>query len=175
MSLDPDFASSGFGLQLLALGICTAFAVMLSMRLAAGAPRHPGVLGGLLLTLLLLWAYFQFMPFFVSWSGNLPSTAGWYLARATPGWNAALALAAALGGIPLFALFSPEVRRSPAWLGRLARMVLAGKAIEFAWLAIPGRGTVAVVSFALSLAALACLMLVGLKIALRRTDPEAAP
>lgn len=163
MSLDPAFASSGFGLQILALEICTALAVMILVRLAQGAPRNPGVLGGLLLTLLLLWAYFQFLPFFISWSGNLPPPAGWYLARADAGWVIALACAAVLGGVPLFALLAPEVRKSPRWLGWLSASVVAGKGIEFAWFALPGKGTVAVAAYALALAGLGGIATLGLR------------
>ena len=154
MSLDPGFASSGFGLQILALEICTALAVMILLRLADGSPRNPGVLGGLLLTLLLLWAYFQFLPFFITWSGNLPPATGWYLARADAGWVIALSCAAGLGGVPLFALLAPEVRKSPRWLGWLAASVVAGKGIEFAWFALPGKGVIAVLAYTLALAGL---------------------
>ena len=110
---------------------------MILLRLAAGRPRHTGVLGGLLLTLLLLWAYFQFMPFLIVWSGNLPDGVGWYLARRSSGWVAAIVAAAVLGGVPLFALFAPQVRQSPRWLGWCAMAVLAGKAAGMvtAWVA----------------------------------------
>ena len=162
MSLDPAFASSGFGLQILAFEISTALAVMILLRLAQGAPRSPGVLGGLLLTLLLLWAYFQFLPFFISWSGNLPPATGWYLARADAGWVIALSCAAGLGGVPLFALLAPEVRKSPRWLGWLAASVVAGKAIEFAWFALPGKGAIAVLAYALALAGLGGLATIAL-------------
>ena len=144
MTLDPQFASSGFGLQLFALEICTALAAMILLRLAAGPPEHPRVLGGLLLTLLLLWAYFQFMPFLIVWSGNLPDGVAWYAARDNSGWEAALALAASFGGVPLFALFAPQARANPRALRWCAASVLAGKAIELAWFALPGRGLVAV-------------------------------
>ena len=139
-------------------------------RLAAGGPRHPGVLGGLLLTLLLLWAYFQFMPFLIIWSGNLPDGVGWYLARRSTGWVAAIVAASVLGGVPLFALFAPQVRTSRRWLGVCAVAVLAGKAIEFAWLALPGRGPLAVLAWLLTLAGLGCLALAALLRAARLAE-----
>jgi hypothetical protein len=157
MTLDPRFASSGFGLQVIAYGACAALAAMILLRLAAGPARHAGVLGGLLLTLLLLWAYFAFMPFLIVWSGNLPDAVAWYAARETTGAVAAIALAAVLGGVPLLALLAPQVRGSDRWLGWCAASVLAGKAIEFAWLALPGRGTLAAAAWLLALAGLACL------------------
>jgi hypothetical protein len=157
MTLDAQFASSGFGLQVISLDTTSALAVMILLRLLAGRPRHPGVLGGLLLTLLLLWAYFQYMPFLIIWSGNLPESVGWYLARTGAGWVTALVIACVLGGLPLFALFAPQVRESPRWLGACAVAVLAGKAIEFAWLALPGRGPLAVAAWLVALVGLGCL------------------
>jgi hypothetical protein len=157
MTLDPRFASSGFGLQVISFDTTAALAAMILLRFAGGAPRHPGVIGALLLTLLLLWAYFQFMPFLIIWSGNLPGGVGWYLARTGAGWVAALVAACLLGGVPLFALFAPQVRESPRRLGLCAGAVLAGKAIEFAWLALPGRGALAVLAWLAALAGLGCL------------------
>lgn len=170
MTLDPAFASSGFGLQVIFFDVCAGLAAMILLRLVAGTPRHPGVLGGLLLTVLLLWAYIQFMPFLIIWSGNLPESVGWYLARRDTGWVAALVAASLLGGIPLFALFAPQVRESPRWLGLCAAAVLAGKAIEFAWLALPGRGALAVLAWLLALAGLSCLALAFLLRAARLAE-----
>jgi hypothetical protein len=158
MTLDPHFASSGFGLQVFALELCAALAALILLRLAAGEPKYPGVLGGLLLTLLLLWAYFQFMPFLIVWSGNLPDGVAWYMERADPGWKVALALAALLGGVPLLALLASQVRSSPRAVGICAASTLAGKAIEFGWLALPGRGLLAIVAALLALGGLGCLV-----------------
>jgi hypothetical protein len=170
MTLDPKFASSAFGAQVIELDVCAALAAMILLRLAAGAPRHTGVLGGLLLTLLLLWAYFQFMPFLIVWSGNLPDGVGWYLARRSTGWVAMIVAASLLGGVPLFALFAPQVRESPRWLGLCAASALAGKAIEFAWLALPGRGALAVLTWLLALAGLGCLAVAALLRAARLAE-----
>ena len=170
MTLDPVFASSGFGLQVISCGMTAALAAMILLRLAAGLPHHTGVMGGMLLTLLLLWAYFQFMPFLIIWSGNLPDGVAWYLARAGTGWVTAFSVAAALGGIPLFALLAPQVRQSPRWLGLCSAAVLAGKAIEFAWLALPGRSGLAVLAWLLALGGLGCLAVAALLRAARLTE-----
>ena len=159
MTLDPDFASSGFGLQIFALEISAALAAMILLRLAGGPPAYPGVLGGLLLTLLLLWVYFQFMPFLIVWSGNLPGGVAWYALRSGSGWKIALAVAALLGGAPLFALFAPQIRAGPAALRICTASALAGKAIEFGWFALPGRGPIAVAAALLAGCGLGCLAL----------------
>lgn len=157
MTLDPEFASSGFGLMLIVSSACAALAAMILLRIWAGPVLHPGVAGGLLLTLLLLWAYFQFMPFLIVWSGNLPASVAWYAARSTPGAVSALTLASVLGGAPLFALLAPQVRKSTPCLGWCSVSVLSGKAIEFGWLALPGRGTLALAAGSLALTGLSCL------------------
>nr|WP_166174799.1 hypothetical protein [Altererythrobacter segetis] len=173
MTLDPKFASSAFGAQVIVFDVCAGLAAMILLRLAAGKPRHTGVLGGLLLTLLLLWAYFQFMPFLIVWSGNLPDGVGWYLARRGSGWVAAIVAASVLGGVPMFALLAPQARRSPRGLGLCAAAVLAGKAIEFAWLALPGRSGLAVLAWLLALAGLGCLAVASLLRAARLAEAAA--
>jgi hypothetical protein len=173
MTLDPKFASSGFGLQVISFDVTSALATMILLRLAAGRPRHPRVLGGLLLTVLLLWAYFQFMPFLIVWSGNLPDGVGWYALRESGGAVAALMVAALLGGVPLFALLAPEVRHSSRWLGVCAASALVGKAVEFAWLALPGAGGLAVVAWLLALAGLSCLALAAVLRAARMAEKRA--
>jgi hypothetical protein len=173
MTLDPAFASSGFGLQVICFDVCAALAAMILLCLAAGRPRHTGVLGGLLLTLLLLWAYFQFMPFLIVWSGNLPDGVGWYLARRGPGWVATIIAASLLGGVPLLALLASQVRHSRRWLGLCAASVLVGKAIEFAWLTLPGRGALAVLAWLLALTSLGCLAVALLLRAARLAETKA--
>jgi len=173
MTLDPQFASSGFGLQVISFDTTSALAAMILLRLAAGRPRHAGVLGGLLLTLLLLWAYFQFMPFLIIWSGNLPENVGWYVVRESTASVVGIVVAALLGGVPLFALLAPQVRESPRWLALSSMAVLVGKAIEFAWLALPGRGWLALPAWLLSLAGLGCLATFVVLRAARRVEARA--
>ena len=146
MSLYPGYASSAVGLQLLSLEAYIAPAVMVLLGFAGGAPHRPSVMGGVLLTFLLLWLFLQFMPFLVAWSGNLPDSVEWYAVRDTPGWHVVIALIAVLGCGPLLALFFTQVRCNPRWLRLCAASALAGKALEFAWLALPGRGLLGAVS-----------------------------
>jgi hypothetical protein len=170
MTLDPRFASSAFGAQVLCFDICAARAAMILLRLAAGAPRHAGVMGGMLLTMLLFWAYFQFMPFLIIWSGNLPDGVRWFAVREGAGWVAVIAAASAFGGVPMLALFAPQVRNSPRWLGLCAAAVLVGKALEFAWLALPGLSWLAVAAWLAALAGLGCLALAAVLRAARLAE-----
>jgi hypothetical protein len=64
------------------------------------------------------------------------------------------------------------VRESPRWLGVCAVAVLLGKAIEFAWLALPGRGALAVLAWLLALAGLGCLSVAALLRAARLAEAK---
>ncbi|HKT85209.1 MAG TPA: hypothetical protein VJQ77_03875 [Novosphingobium sp.] len=155
MSIGTQFNSSGFGLQVFALEMCVAYTVIVLLRLIhPPAPRSPGVLGALLLLFLLVWVYFQSMPYLVIWSGNLPDGAQWYLDRSYGGWVWALYAIGALGFLPLLALLLPQVRGSPRALAYAAIFALAGKVLEFAWFAVPGRGGMAVLAYLFALGGL---------------------
>lgn len=176
MTLAHDFASSGFGLQMLSLQVTIAFCALVLLRLSVGTPpKRLGVLGGLLLTLLLLCAYLQFMPFFILWSGNLPPGVAWYAARATPGWHAAEWTFGLLGGVPIAALLFARFRGDARWLRLLAGMALLGKLVEVAWFALPGPGLAGVLAYLLALAGLMPLGAVALILALRHRVATRAP
>lgn len=167
MSLDPHFHSSGFGLYVLSIQTTIALAVAMVLRLRGAASRTcPPVLGGLVLTALLLWAYFAFMQYLVLWSGNQPQAALWYAERSRGPWRA---VAYAYGALQLgaaFALLFPPVRCSQRWLLALGAAVLAAKLLEVAWLVLPAfpehTGAAALAAGA-GLAGLGLLMLMPLR------------
>lgn len=176
MSLSHDFASSGFGLQMLIAMALIAFAALLLLRLSVGRPpARPGVLGGLLLTLLLLWAYLQFLPFFIIWSSNLPSSVRWFDVRHGLGPDAAEWVFGLLGGIPALLLLFARCRNDPGWLSWLAASVLLGKLVEIGWFALPEAGALSVLAYALALAGLGALAAAGLPLALRHRVAARSP
>ncbi|HZZ70312.1 MAG TPA: hypothetical protein VFE18_19250 [Phenylobacterium sp.] len=137
-SLDPDLNSSGFGLYVVCLQILLALAAAIVFALARpeGLPRQ-GILGGLLLTLLLMWGYFAFMPFFITWSADVPAAAVWYLRRGRGVWGDVAWVVAATRFVPMFLLLFGAVRNDRRWLIWVAGAVLAGSAPEVAWLVLP--------------------------------------
>jgi hypothetical protein len=142
ISLEPHFHSSGFGLYILAIQVNVALAVIVPMRLRfAGA--KPGLLGALMLTALLLWAYLAFMQYLISWSDNLPEPVAWYRHRGAGVWYAAEIAIGLLRLVPLLLLFQNRVRKSPRWLRAIAGATLLGTAIEMAWLVFPATETAA--------------------------------
>jgi len=137
LSLDPQYASSGFGLYVLDIQMLSAFAVVvIALTLSARPVLRPGIIGGVLLTLLLFWSYLAFTHFVITWSDNLPPGVRWYQRRGGP-WAVVIWLAAATRIVPTFLLFFPSIRRSRRMLGALATAVVAGSMLECAWLVLP--------------------------------------
>ncbi len=140
MSLDPHFHSSGFGLYFLSVQMTTALALLIVKRLGQDdAGDQNALIGGLLLTALLLWAYFAFMQYFITWSDNYSVGALWYGRRGVSGWAAVEYAIGILHGAPILLLLFPPMRRSRFWLLLSSIAVLGGKALETAWLVLPSR------------------------------------
>lgn len=158
LSLTPEFHSSGFGLYMLGLQMLTALAVLTLYRLPASA--DPSLLGRLLMTALLFWAYFSFMQYFISWSSNLPPGAKWFALRGHGVWAVAEYAMAALRLAAGLLLFFPPVRGSRQWLTWLSVAILAGSIVESAWLTLPSAGTTSPVAPLAYLLALAGMILV---------------
>jgi hypothetical protein len=156
MSLEPHFHSSGFGLYILAIQANVALAVIVPMRLRF-ANAKPGLLGALMMTALLCWAYLAFMQYIISWSDNLPEPVDWYRHRGTGIWSAAEIAVAALRLGPLLLLFLNKIRKSPDWLRGIAAATLLGTAIEMAWLVFPAKESPAWVGAVTELLALVVL------------------
>ncbi|MGF7173119.1 hypothetical protein [Azospirillum doebereinerae] len=141
MSLEPGFVSAAYGLLLLSGGLLAACAAALppALRASPDAPeRSRGALGALLLALAMVWAYLAFMQYLVAWSGNRPALAGWYLLRGEGPWLWLLVGAvAAQAALPFLALLFPPVRSARRPLVALAGLILAGHALDTAWLVLP--------------------------------------
>jgi len=95
MSLDPHWYSTIYGILMLGgQGLASmAFTLTVMVMLARTAPlagvfraNHLHDLGKLMLTFVMLWAYFQFSQFLIIWSGNLPEEIGFYLTRIEGAW-----------------------------------------------------------------------------------------
>lgn len=140
MSLDPDFNSSGFGLYVTAMQTLTALALATALTARGGNPERLGILGGVLLTAILLWAYLAFMPYVIVWWNNLPAGVAWYQRRGGPGWKTAIFAASFLRLAPAALLLSPRTRNDPRRLFACAAAVIFGTAVEVAWLVLPAQG-----------------------------------
>jgi hypothetical protein len=143
MSLDPHFASSAYGLiaiaemGLLALSV-SVFAATLGPPLDDGTLR---MLGKLLLGLLILWAYLDFMQVLIVWQSDLPNEAPWYIVRSTGGWGIVAVLVAGCHFVlPFFALLSPRLQRSPRGIACVTALLILGEVVYGWWLVVPASG-----------------------------------
>lgn len=160
MSLDTEFHSSGFGLYILSGQTLAALSMLILLRLAAGGRSRTGLLGALLMTAILFWAYLAFMQYFIIWSGNLTQGVVWFQERGKGPWAFVEQLMMVFHLLPLFLLFFPPIRSSRAWLITLSTAVLVGKSLEYAWLTLPtltGDVALGVFAYLVSLLGLALL------------------
>lgn len=140
MSLDPEFASSTFGLiEGARMGL---FALSVSLLAAAlGAPPDDGTmrsLSQLLLGLLILWAYLDFMQLLIVWESDLAKEAPWYVVRWSGGWGfVAGAIAAGHFLLPFFALIWPQVQRSKRAIACICALLVVSDIAQGWWLVLP--------------------------------------
>jgi hypothetical protein len=139
MSLDNHFVSSVYGLLtmagmgLLALSIC-----LLSAATTATTAATSAVPGKLLLGLVLLWAYLDFMQVLILWQSDLPTDAHWYAPRSSGSWGTVAAVVVAFHFVlPLIALLAPSVRRSGRTIGGVAALLIIGEWLRSWWLVLP--------------------------------------
>jgi hypothetical protein len=143
MSLDPRFVSSVYGLiEISEMGL-----LALSVSLLAAGVRLPPdedtmrSLGRLLLGLLVLWAYLDFMQVLIVWQSDLAAEAPWYIARSTGGWGIVAAVVAATHFVlPFFALIWPQVQRSRRGIACVAALLVLSAVIHGWWLVVPASG-----------------------------------
>lgn len=147
MSLDPNWASTIFGLLFVGSWTLSAMAFVIAVMAVLAQhepmssvlqPSHFHDLGKLLLTLVMLWAYFAFSQFLIIWSGNLPEETTWYVARTRGGWGAvALAIIVLHFGLPFLLLLSRDLKRNARKLAMLAVFILLMRVFDLIWLIEP--------------------------------------
>ena len=145
MSLAPDFQSSIFGLYWYAGATVAAFAA-LAVVSGVGGRRMGAVddadarhaLGNLLLTFLLVWAYFAYSQFLIVWIAHVPSEVGWLATRTRGGW-AALAVVVAIGqfALPFPLLLVRQVKRARGAMAAIGIWVLFMHLLDMYWLVGP--------------------------------------
>ena len=147
MSLDARWYSSIYGMIFLAGQALSAFAFAIPVLAFVVRSRTPDGrvsanhfhdLGNLLLTFVMLWAYFSFSQFLIIWAGDLTDEIPWYLRRTQHGWQwIAFALAVIHFFIPFLLLLSRRVKRSMTMLSWIAIGVMAMTFVDLYWLIAP--------------------------------------
>ncbi len=139
MSLEPHWASTGFGLVVICGHALAAFALAAPVGLGLGRSGDQLYrdLGNLTLTFLMLWAYLAFAQYLIIWAADLPKELTWYVRRRDGGWYG---LGAALLGLHFLAPFvlllnRPLKRARP--LAAIGLLLLAGRLADAWWLIEP--------------------------------------
>jgi hypothetical protein len=94
--------------------------------------------GKLILTFVMLWAYFSFSQWLIIWAGNLPEEISWYVRRLTGGWGLiGLALALFHFAVPFALLLSRPLKRNVHKLVWLAVWLMFMRWVDLFWMIEP--------------------------------------
>jgi len=147
MSLDPHWYSSMFGPLIAAGQLLNSFAfVIVALTLLSRYQPIAGVirpdifhdLGKLLLAFVMVWAYFSFSQFLITWAGNLPEEIRWYLEHSHGGWTAfGLAIIVFHFFVPFLLLLSRDLKRKGSVLAMVASGIVLMRFLEIFWTVTP--------------------------------------
>ena len=147
MSMDPSWISTIYGLLFLAGQLLNAicFTVVVSAILIKYKPASnylkPDYIhdyGKLMLTFVMVWAYFSFSQWLIIWAGNLPDEISWYLRRLHGGWQfIGLMLALFHFAFPFLFLLSRSFKRRVSTLVWLAVWLMFMRFVDLFWIIEP--------------------------------------
>ena len=143
MSLNPHWISTIYGLIFLA-GQCLSsicFVVVVAAILHRYKPmseylkpHHIHDYGNLMLTLVMLWAYFAFSQWLIIWAGNLPEEISWFTRRLHGGWQyVGLLLALFHFVVPFLFLLARGFKRRLQDLVWLAVFLMLMRFVDLFW------------------------------------------
>jgi len=143
MSLSPEFTSSIYGLiflvgqALIALCFVVIVAHVLRSSLPMSEvlqPRNFLDYGKLMLTFVMLWAYFSFSQWLIVWNGNLPEEIHWFEDRIHGDWGV-VAFALILGHfvIPFALLLSRPLKQDSRKLVWVAAWLILMRYLDLYW------------------------------------------
>ena len=147
MSLSPHWISTIYpliflvGQVLSALGFVVAIETILSRSKPMSEllkPDHVHDHGKLILTFVMLWAYFSFSQWLIIWAGNLPEEISWFVRRLNGGWGfVGLFLAAFHFAVPFVFLLSRQFKRNLPTLMWLAVWLMFMRVVDLFWMIEP--------------------------------------
>ncbi len=147
MSLSPHWISTIYpliflvGQVLSALGFVVAIETILSRYKPMSEllkPEHVHDHGKLILTFVMLWAYFSFSQWLIIWAGNLPEEISWFVRRLNGGWGfVGLFLAGFNFAVPFVFLLSRQLKRNLPKLMWLAVWLIFMRVVDLFWMIEP--------------------------------------
>ena len=100
--------------------------------------KHFHDLGKLMLTVVMVWAYFAFSQLLIIWSGNLPEEIPWYLERFSGVWRyIGLGLIMFHFALPFLLLLSRDLKRNARRLVWVAWGLIIMRFVDLLWLIVP--------------------------------------
>jgi hypothetical protein len=143
MSLDPHWISTIYGFIFIAGECLSAMCFMVVVeRILVRYEPVAGLLkpkevhdhGKLMLTFVLLWAYFSFSQLLIIWAGNLPMEIRFFTRRLFSGWQMiGLALVVFHFAVPFLLLLSRPFKREPRTLVWLAVWLIFMRYVDLFW------------------------------------------
>ncbi len=149
MSLEPNWVSTIFGVYsfagLFQAGLAMIVLLVLWARRGPLAgfvnAEHLHDLGKLLFAFSTFWMYIWFSQYMLIWYANIPEEATYYVRRLEGFWGPLFVVNMLLNwAVPFAALLSRAAKRSPAWLGRVAVVVLMGRWLDLHIMVNAARG-----------------------------------
>jgi hypothetical protein len=147
MSLDPHWYSTIYGILFIGgQGLSTmALAIVVLVSLAdtgpmneAITPKHLHDLGKLMFAFVMLWAYFGFSQFIITWAANLPEEITWYMSRWRGGWQyIAIGLVVFHFALPFAILLSRRVKQNFHRIRMIAIFLLVMRLVDLYFLMGP--------------------------------------
>jgi Ni/Fe-hydrogenase subunit HybB-like protein len=147
MSINPEWYSTLFGFIFIGgQGISAlAFTIVVSAYLAQRAPMagilkpsHFHDLGKLSLAFVMLWAYFNFSQYMLTYAANLVDEIPYFIARISHGWQyLAIFLVVFQFAVPFLLLLSRDLKRNPHRLVWVAIALIAVRYIDLFMLVAP--------------------------------------
>ncbi len=147
MSLSPHWASTIYGFIFVVGQVISSLSLMIAILVLLSRtapmegliqPRHLHDLGKLLLSFVMLWAYFAFSQLLIIWSGNLPEEISFYRSRLYGAWGVVAVIVLIFHFfVPFFALLSRDLKRSAALLPKIAVWLIIMRVVDLFWLTRP--------------------------------------
>jgi hypothetical protein len=147
MSLEPHWFSTIYGVIFMGASVLSAFALLIAMAAVMTergpfhgvvTPGHLHDLGKLLLAFVLLYAYFNYSQFIITWAGNLPEEIPWYLRRVQGGWQWVVLLIVVFHfALPFLVLLARDVKRRASWLAGVAIALAVMRVVDTWWFVTP--------------------------------------
>jgi hypothetical protein len=143
MSLSPPWISTIYGFIFIVGEVLSALCVAVIVeRILSNYEPAASLLkakevhdhGKLILTFVMLWAYFSFSQLLIIWAGNLPSEINFFTRRLYLGWQiVALALVVFHFAVPFLLLLSRQFKRDAKTLVWLASWLLFMRFVDLFW------------------------------------------